>query len=708
MYRILFVLFAIASICCGQSPGPPVLVYGWEGKQGPDSSLQTGGAVCFAASPNPAVPLLYPTNTGPLPMPCSVGNTFNQSEGVQLSDGSRIVLTGTTSGQGSPSVVSAAASAGMGFDLIESTTSLYQDNIPAPVLPGQTITIPFTSVVSADSAVFVTAASDSGPSRALVRAFGSSGMSGSFALPPLTIGPSGTYSISLVVQAVAFTLPVNGPVSSKVTASLTPVILLDPVSDLVTGGLVTSDSNRLATGGTPAFAIAADGVAQLVIRIQADQPGDQYQVTVLNDQQQAGGSTDDDGSVGLPGTSANGFTASSMSVTATGTSNSGPMAFAVYRAPVDFARTGSSLDPVQPSRQGFLQIQKSGQNPVLVPFRILRPPLSKIHGLWDGPTTWDTFTGLANDARFPFQRTPHYDQQVPIATSAGNQVPTYPPSILSKVKANSLGFTYNAQSVLGQIRNDIKEFRSANHAAAVQTDVVVHSMGGDVTRAMPLLSSYAESDNYQQGSIHKLITIGTPHLGTPLLRDLLQDSNSCVRNAFAFGGSIALSTTTLADGTVVPGAAGDLSGDGQGGGLSSALQLLQVAVPHPIPTAMIAGAMNSGNLAGAGLSPMAIALIFACAPNPLAQALAPQNWNALFGGQFNDQSVSVTSSLNNNAPATGVNLFFGYIHAQATEALGFGGPFLLDGTVMPPVIGPRVVDLLNTPITNRTNFTLLP
>jgi hypothetical protein len=55
----------------------------------------------------------------------------------------------------------------------------------------------------------------------------------------------------------------------------------------------------------------------------------------------------------------------------------------------------------------------------------------------------------------------------------------------------------------------------------VQADVVAHSMGGDIARTMAGLSNFTSQSNYGLGPIHKLITIGTPHLGTPLATDLI-------------------------------------------------------------------------------------------------------------------------------------------------------------------------------------------
>lgn len=55
--------------------------------------------------------------------------------------------------------------------------------------------------------------------------------------------------------------------------------------------------------------------------------------------------------------------------------------------------------------------------------------------------------------------------------------------------------------------------------AVVQADVVAHSMGGDIARVMPTVTGFANQTNYGLGPVHKLITIGTPHQGSPLAGD---------------------------------------------------------------------------------------------------------------------------------------------------------------------------------------------
>ena len=273
--------------------------------------------------------------------------------------------------------------------------------------------------------------------------------------------------------------------------------------------------------------------------------------------------------------------------------------------------------------------------------------------------------------------------------------PTFDPSILASVKQSALGFAYNAPNVLSQIRQFISEFRSVNQVAAIQADVVGHSMGGDIVRSLrlqPLQASYLSSDTFAQGPIHKLITIGTPHLGTPLATQLLQPQNSCIRNVLAKKGNIAFNTVTFSP-TTYAGGVGDLQGDGFGGGLSIALQNLRSSNVHPTPTAVIAGIMNALNLSGLNCT-LCVASYIAhhCKSDPLASNLTAAKWPSVFG-QSSDAIVPRFSQLNR---LSGIEFTSpGLVHSAGTEKLDFLGPNELEqGSGIPG----RVIDLLNEAI----------
>jgi pimeloyl-ACP methyl ester carboxylesterase len=73
--------------------------------------------------------------------------------------------------------------------------------------------------------------------------------------------------------------------------------------------------------------------------------------------------------------------------------------------------------------------------------------------------------------------------------------------------------------------------------AAAQVDVVAHSLGGLIARSRAALRdaerAYLRPENFQRGDFHKLISVGTPHRGTPVADFLI--SNRCVRSSFFQG-----------------------------------------------------------------------------------------------------------------------------------------------------------------------------
>ncbi len=81
----------------------------------------------------------------------------------------------------------------------------------------------------------------------------------------------------------------------------------------------------------------------------------------------------------------------------------------------------------------------------------------------------------------------------------------------SKIASNS--FTQNFSFVKQQINNYLNTLRRRG-TAVTQIDYCCHSMGGLIGRSMIQEPYYRNYTNEYKGSIHKFITIGTPHLGS--------------------------------------------------------------------------------------------------------------------------------------------------------------------------------------------------
>jgi hypothetical protein len=347
-----------------------------------------------------------------------------------------------------------------------------------------------------------------------------------------------------------------------------------------------------------------------------------------------------------------------------------------------------------------------------------------LNGLWADKSAWANFAPtngsdesqvwsllVPGASRFPI----NYGQQVSVSSTT----PSYNPQITS-VTGSALGFAYNAQVVvLPAIQNAIATFTADLDVAAVQADVIAHSMGGNITRYMPLLDQpnqtplpvqtpfFLTPNTYGAGPIEKLITIGTSHLGSPIAIDLLPsgqtDLNACVRRRLADNANLSLQTATVS-GTAWPGAVGDVSGNGRDtNGASAALQAIQNSQgSQTFPMTYVSATTSSANLAGLNCTnPLcksnllyASCYLWPGTSDPLAGDLTQNNWNNVFNDLANDGVVPLTSQLNGpSSPVGTIPTIQGDIHSQGLLSLDFFGPFELEDSV----IAIEAVDLLNEP-----------
>ncbi len=537
-------------------------------------------------------------------------------------------------------------------------------------------------------------------------------------------------------------------VFSEPTAALTQIV--DPIpfgegtssrDSLLVRSNITTNPDDLASNGRPVRGVAADGVARVLIRVPAH-AGDSFTFTVINDHGTNGQGTestsvDEDGGLSDPITSP-GATSFSASITVqTQSTSKGPMAFAVYRAPADFVRSWSVTDSNSKSRTVTIDITSQGSPGISsFPITIVRPPVVFIHGLWGDARGWKTFTPLINDnQQFAIFKV---DYSSKVDVSATN--PSYY-SLAAGVRSNSLGFGYNAPEVLRQIKGDIHRFRDSQNplllkVAAVRADLVAHSMGGDIARTLPLVPGFADR-TFGRGIIHKLITIGTPHLGTPLAGQLLNVANACV--AIVIGDGIqgfsgdqyAFTNVTTTSGKTVDGAVYDLMGDltQSAAGLSGALKKLNVQTQYPIATAMVVGKMSSAQLRSLDASSCAwwnllckaqavpgvvtrLLIRHFCVGDPLADNLTTSGWPTILGAEsdgivpINSQAdgFSVSPAISLLSPTT---LVYGVIHTSTIEELGFSGPGELQGNDQGTAVPGIVMRLLNSPVTSA-RYTCLP
>ncbi len=320
--------------------------------------------------------------------------------------------------------------------------------------------------------------------------------------------PNSAVSITTAMENLAVTLvdPITG----------------DPATTLLdlNGSKLSSDHNLLATQGRTVQGIAADGTAQLVLRISGacGTGGEQLNATIMSNMSTGISSSSivDEGALGNPGSLPDRHI---LLLTADGTGDPVPatvsagMAFVAYRAPVDFVRFETTdqnaiAEDLAAGHRDITVNVVSETNPsihVPVTVSVVRPPVILVHGTWSNPDTWLHFGPLN-----PLNPDPRFD--------------VFPVDYSS---TETKGVVFNAPLILGQIRHNLDRFKALHNVAAVQSDLVAHSLGGLISRRLALVSNFLQPDNFMLGDVHKLITIDSPHFGTKLANNLVNGNPIC-------------------------------------------------------------------------------------------------------------------------------------------------------------------------------------
>jgi len=542
--------------------------------------------------------------------------------------------------------------------------------------------------------------------------------------------------------------------------------LVDPVpqgankSMLFGAQITTAATAATAQPGQPYLAdlslgrsvqgVATDGVAQVVIQIPATSVGQQITVDFAPNTCAAPGSPqciDEYGYIFDPTTFDPTISGSLFSdtlpqipvvVSAVSTA-SGPMAFVAFRAPSDFVRPDSPTANDASAAQRTVSITINGvtaaKNIVLI-----RPPVIFIHGFAVDASSWSSFTPLVADSSHFSVYLVDYGKPLYSATIGNcltgacwqyeptteiDIVNTLPAIDLAVIHQNArqshLGFTYNTSDVAEQIVSFLTRFALGDNpasiaAASVGADIVAHSMGGLIARYWAVEPDYLADGNFNKGYIHKLITLGTPHFGSPLSILTLFPESECARNIGANRGRLSFSSALFANGTFAHGAAGELNGDGIGANLSSELAILRGHGPT-VPLAMLAGEL--GDIEGhIDISAPAKFVHSWCGSgDPLAKLYTSGTFDLIFDPgitsvnptgnntpRSNDGAVPLTSALMNQGIVTtalcGPNqCFSNYAHGEGTASLlayGFGANYLVDSSGL---VASQVQALLNTPVT---------
>jgi probable HAF family extracellular repeat protein len=310
---------------------------------------------------------------------------------------------------------------------------------------------------------------------------------------------------------------------------LTPVTLevLDPLcssqntcntSDYLvqtnSGVRLTQDTNRLMQMKVQRDGTVADGVTPLLLRIRSDSP-------VTFTLQAEDGSTPAEQSACLWGRlealDGSASSCNTLTVQPQDVPNEGKVVFAVFRAPDGVPQSAGS---VQTRRNVTVNASLDSSTNLSQSLILQAPPVVLVHGVWSSAKAWrQPIQGLSSG----------YESQL---TGLGLDVYLVDHSNIGQ-SASSFDPYENAQ-VFQQLDLWISsaKFRvrskGSNGLAISQVDVIGHSMGGLIARARTVAKTglpYQRPDNAWQGDFHKIITIGTPHRGTPLADTLV--ANNC-------------------------------------------------------------------------------------------------------------------------------------------------------------------------------------
>jgi hypothetical protein len=319
----------------------------------------------------------------------------------------------------------------------------------------------------------------------------------------------------------------------KATDTVT-VTVLDPIPGLAANFgsefSLDNDPTLLSENGTPVVAVAADGVAEVVVMISnLPQPSQQVTLSLVVAGTAIDGSTGTADTSGLDGqlqtilqtdTPQTGAYQVTLSAVPVGNQN---VAFAVYVPPVDFVRpggtTGQAPDVSVSFRPVDLEVQDtSGNELTLLQFNLARPPVLLVQGIWEDQTVF-------SDAMY-------------VAAHFGNsgiqQLFTCP----DNYNSNTSAIGDASASLLQAASECMDDFKTQNpntpsggashpRIAAGQVDVIAHGSAG----LAALEASYPEGDyqtteTYGQGYYHKLITLETPYFGSFFAQQYSQPTTS--------------------------------------------------------------------------------------------------------------------------------------------------------------------------------------
>jgi pimeloyl-ACP methyl ester carboxylesterase len=285
--------------------------------------------------------------------------------------------------------------------------------------------------------------------------------------------------------------------------SLTPLLssspsfkpsLLDPNPSLIDKhGKLINDISLAANLTRYRNGTIADGVSKLILLVYSNNTL-QFSINDTKSDTLTNGTLSS-----LEQSNVNNNLSSTAIVSPQNTSNGKSVVVAVYTPPDNI-----DLDEKISHRTVYILTNDTNNSPISI--QLYRPPVVLVHGLWmNSDNTWvmTNFTNRLIDNGFIYA----------FADYREHNSKTFDP-YADKTIGN-----YGIDSIRNTIDYILKVYNYFSIAAS-QVDIVAHSMGGLMARGFVQQPDYKEQDNFMKGSIHRLITIGTPHFGGPLSKFL--------------------------------------------------------------------------------------------------------------------------------------------------------------------------------------------
>ena len=193
-----------------------------------------------------------------------------------------------------------------------------------------------------------------------------------------------------------------------------------------------------------------------------------------------------------------------------------------YVSPDEFVSNNEDINKGERTVRAKVIVEFQNGNSIekFVDISITRPPLALVHGFNSDPSVWWNFKFedndgeklLLDDTRFKYRKALGVDPRESFSTNA-----------IYLASQHTINFDYP-----DRLLNLMQWMRNSGYASN-QVYYIGHSMGGDVGREIDKLNLLKNQKTYGKGPIYKLITIDTPHLGSPIadvVVNIIQDYGS--------------------------------------------------------------------------------------------------------------------------------------------------------------------------------------